>query len=97
MSAPEQRLSTKYRGGLLRGLRDGASPFGAGAIMFWGIVGLASGLVVSGWMHWQNTPTTLVAVISGVLGLCLGLYAAMGTSRLARILGAPGFLMELPF
>jgi hypothetical protein len=96
-AGPEERPKEERRGGFLRGVRDDASPFGSGAIIFWGIVGVAVGFGLASWMQWQDTPTSFVVIVGGGFGLCLGLYAAMATSRLARILAVPGFLMELPW
>jgi len=94
---PEERSDEERRDDFLRGVRDDRSPLAVGALIYWVIVGLVGSLGLASWMHWQDTPTTLVAAVGGGLGLCLGLYAARGTSTLAHVLAAPGFLMELPF
>jgi cbb3-type cytochrome oxidase subunit 1 len=81
--------------GFLRNLNDKATPFGGGAVVFWGIVGVAAGVTLATLLHWQDTPTVVVSGAGGVLGLCFGLYVATGTTTLARVLAVPGALMEL--
>jgi uncharacterized membrane protein YeaQ/YmgE (transglycosylase-associated protein family) len=81
--------------GFLRNLNDKATPFGSGTVVFWGIAGAAVGVTLATLLHWQDTRTVVVSSVGGVLGLCLGLYAAMSTTTLARVLAVPGALMEL--
>jgi hypothetical protein len=79
--------------GLLDDICKGRASWSPGAIFFWlvvgGLVGFgADRLIGSGYLG-------LVFVVCGMLaGLAVGLFAAFGTSRMARVLAAPGEIID---
>jgi cbb3-type cytochrome oxidase subunit 1 len=81
--------------GSMRHIRDNTSEFAAGAIVFWGIAGAAVGIVAAMALSFPAVPAFILAFVAGVLGLCVGFYAAWGGSRLARVLAVPGAIIEL--
>ncbi|HML06749.1 MAG TPA: hypothetical protein VK430_01300 [Xanthobacteraceae bacterium] len=86
--------------GLLRDIRNGASEPGggwgaAGAVLFWAIVGGALGFGLATALNLPATATSVLIGIGLVLGFCLGFYAGLGTTTLARILSLPGVILEL--
>jgi hypothetical protein len=81
--------------GFLRNISSGASQFGGGAIVFWCFVGAALGVGSAMLLHLPAAAVGVAAFITGVLGICVGLYAAWGTTKFARILALPGAIFEL--
>jgi hypothetical protein len=75
--------------GLLRNVNENGD-LGAGAIIFWAIVGTTLG---TGFAYFAALPTGVTAAASLIgfgVGIALGFYASFGTTRLARILALPG-------
>jgi hypothetical protein len=82
---------------LLRNIQDNARhPIHGstmlGAIMVWPLIGGAVGYWSAGLLGLPATAST-VAIIAGMLvGFCVGFYAALGTTNLARVLSLPGIV-----
>jgi hypothetical protein len=77
--------------GLLRDVNKNGD-LGAGAIVFWAIVGTALG---TGFAYFATLPTNVTTAASFIgfgVGIALGFYASFGTTRLARILALPGII-----
>ena len=85
--------------GLLRSINEGAGRSvgigGAGAVVFWCIVGGAVGFESATLLSLPTAATTVVIGTGIVLGLCLGFYAGLGITQLARVLALPGTILEL--
>jgi hypothetical protein len=81
--------------GFLRHIRDNTNEFAVGAIVFWFIAGAALGIAAAMALNFPAAPASIIAFVAGLLGLCVGFYAAWGTSRVARILALPGAILEL--
>ncbi|WJR81486.1 hypothetical protein [Bradyrhizobium sp. NP1] len=82
--------------GDIRSGKRGAAGFGGDAIAFWLLAGLVTAGVVASYGFGSSEKLALLLAVLGVgVGLCLGLYAAFGATRLARILMLPGLLIAL--
>ena len=84
--------------GLLTDIRSGKrGGNGAGAVVFWIAVGAAFGFGAMQILSSVPRESWLYPLMlaGGLLGAVVGFYAAWGTSRLARILAIPGFIVEL--
>jgi hypothetical protein len=80
--------------GFLRDISNGASQFGGGAVVFWWFMGAALGIGLA-MLHLPAAAVAVAAFVASVLGICVGLYAAWGTTKFARILALPGAIFEL--
>jgi len=84
--------------GLLRDIRSGergAASFGGEAIVFWFLAGLALAGVAGYGVGGSEKLALMLGVVGGVVGLCLGFYAAFGGTKFARALAMPGLLIGL--
>ena len=84
--------------GFLQDMRTGRrDAFGVGpeALLFWAVAGLLTG-GVAGLYFFGATQATLVCLaLATGSGIAIGLYAAFGASRLAKVLSFPGVIVSL--
>ena len=71
------------------------SKFDYGSVIFWCIAGAALGALTATALGWPTTAIVTIAFAAGLLGFWVGLYAARGTTRFARVLAAPGVIVDL--
>jgi hypothetical protein len=82
---------------MLRQLRTNGDFNGGYAIVFWGLAGCGLGVGAGALLHGSPAMAGISLIIGGLIGVCAGLFAALGTSTAARILVLPGFLIEIIF
>jgi hypothetical protein len=61
--------------------------------VFWCLPGC--GLGVGAGALSDGSPAGTLLIIGGLVGVCIGLFAALGASMAARILVLPGILIEI--
>jgi hypothetical protein len=84
--------------GLLIDIRSGKrAATGPGAIIFWLAAGTALGTGTVGILAnpLPDSRLYLLVLVGGILGGIVGLYAAWGTSALARVLAIPGIIVDV--
>ena len=81
--------------GLLMDIRSGRRSSWGGSIAFWVIVGAGLGSAVVLLAPRVTESGQAFSILMGAgIGLGIGFYAAFGASRLARILEAPGLILD---
>jgi hypothetical protein len=75
------------------GKRDGRGVY---AIIFWFLAGpvVGSGIGAYAAGGWDKA-VLLFGSVGAMIGLCAGVYAAFGDTRLAKALALPGFVIEM--
>jgi len=84
--------------GLMGDIRSGKkSEFGLGAyaIIFWLMVGCGAGGALGYATVGLDKAVQLSGFLGGVIGVCVGLYAAFGDTRLAKALALPGYVLAI--
>jgi hypothetical protein len=80
---------------MLRQLRTKGDFNGGYAIVFWGLAGCGLGAGAGIMLHGSSAIAGILSIIGGLIGVCIGLFAALGASTTARILVLPGILIEI--
>jgi hypothetical protein len=80
---------------VLRDLRQHGSEDGAFAVVFWCLAGLGLGGGLAALVDCPTQAASIAGLMGGLAGACTGLFAALGTSRLARALAFPGILFGI--
>jgi hypothetical protein len=83
--------------GFLRSIGIGAGQAGGGAIVFWCMTGVALGAAAAAVLGGPAAAVAVMVFVGGVVGACVGLYAAWGGDRFARALALPGAILEFLF
>jgi hypothetical protein len=83
--------------GLLTDIKSGKSGArGPGAIIVWLAAGAALGAGLAQMMpHPTESVGAVLALMGGIIGIAIGFYAAWGTSKLAKVLAAPGIIVDV--
>jgi hypothetical protein len=80
---------------MLRRLRTEGDFNGGYAMVFWGLAGCGLGVGAGALFHGSPAVAGTLLIIGGLVGVCIGLFAALGASMAARILVLPGILIEI--
>jgi hypothetical protein len=82
---------------MLRQLRTQGDFNGGCAVVFWGIARCGLGVGAGALLHGSPAIAGILLIIGGLIGVCIGLFAALGASTAARILVLPGILIGIIF